>query len=188
MKKIFTLFTIILSAILTTACVNNKAIEQLNQKALEYLKKGDVQTAISRLEASLDLDNSFFATHYNLGVAYIEAQDYMKAQEHLQEALKLDPKNPDVYYSLGVTQESIGRNVLEDKNITEEETIEGTVVHSPVLSPEQLANGIGFLKESIKSFEKYLELNKNAADKADVLNEIENVKILIDKHQTQGVQ
>jgi Tfp pilus assembly protein PilF len=187
MKKFFTLFMIMLSALLTTACVNNKAVEELNQKALEYLKKGDTQSAISRLESSLDLDSSFFATRYNLAVAYIEAQDYMKAQEHLQEALKLDSKNPDVYYSLGVTQENIAREILEDKNATEEESTD-TVVHSPVLSPEQLAKGIGFLEESIKSFEKYLELNKEAKDKADVLNEIESIKMLIEKYQAQGAQ
>ncbi len=186
MKKIFTLFVIAVSAILTTACVNNKAIEELNQKALGYLKKGDVQTAISRLEASLDLDSSVFATRYNLAVAYIEAQDYTKAHEHLQEALKLNPENPDVYYSLGVAQEGIARNILDGKGDTQETA--DTVVDLPVLSTEQIAQGIGFLEESIKSFEKYLQLNETAPDKQDVLSEIESIKGLIDKYQTSGVQ
>lgn len=186
MKKIFTLFIIMAAAILTSACVNNRAIEELNQKALGYLKKGDVKSAISRLEASLDLDSSCFATRYNLAVAYIEAQDYIKAHEHLQEALKLDPKNPDVYYSLGVAQEGIARNILEGKSDTQETA--DTVVNLPVLSPEQIAHGIGFLEESIKSFEKYLQLNEAAPDKQDVLSEIESIKGLIDKYQTPGVQ
>ena len=58
MKRIFLMITILFISVLSTACVNNLAIQELNNKAQEYMEKGDVDAAIGRLEASLDLDGN----------------------------------------------------------------------------------------------------------------------------------
>ena len=80
MKKILLILVVLSLSVFTTACVNNLAVQQLNNKASELMKKGDIEGAISRLEASVDLDASIFETQYNLAVAYTENEDYDKAE------------------------------------------------------------------------------------------------------------
>ena len=79
MKKIILLITILFVSVISTACINNLAVQELNNKAKEYMEKGETDKAISRLRSSIDLDTSIFETHYNLGVALIQAKDYEEA-------------------------------------------------------------------------------------------------------------
>ena len=105
MKKLVLLITILFVSVLTTACINNFAVQELNNKAKESLQNGDSETAICRLKSSLDLDSNMYETHYNLAVAYISAKKYDEAIESLSTVLKLKPDFSDAYYSLGVANE-----------------------------------------------------------------------------------
>ena len=88
MKKLTLFLAILFVSVLCSACINNIAIQELNNKAQELMQKGDIQGAISRLESSVDLDGTIFETRYNLGVAYISAQEFKKAQTQLEEAIE----------------------------------------------------------------------------------------------------
>ena len=73
------------------------AVQELNNAAKTYMEKGDYDSAIERLESSLELDSSIYETHYNLGVAYISAKQYDKAIDSLNRALKLNSKYANTY-------------------------------------------------------------------------------------------
>ena len=81
MKKVISIASILFVAVISTACINNLAVQDLNNKAKAYAEKGDYTQAIERLKSGIDLDPSIFETHYNLGVAYIKNKQYKKAIE-----------------------------------------------------------------------------------------------------------
>ena len=98
MKKVLLLVSILFVAVVSTACINNLAVQDLNNKAQSFMEKGDYTQAIERLKSSIDLDPSLFETHYNLAIAYTKAEDYANAMEELKKAQELKPNFPDVYY------------------------------------------------------------------------------------------
>ena len=59
MKKAALIGIILLVAVISTACINNFAVRDLNNKAMNYMAKGDYSQAIERLKSSLDLDSSY---------------------------------------------------------------------------------------------------------------------------------
>ena len=88
-------------SVMCTACLNNFnnfAVQELNNKAQEYLNKGEIEKAISRLESNVDIDGSIFETRYNLAVAYIQAKEFEKALAQIKVAKELKPENADVYW------------------------------------------------------------------------------------------
>ena len=98
MKKVLLLFTILFVSVMTTACINNLAIQELNNKAAAYMDKGDTETAICRLKSSLDLDDEIFQTHYNLAVAYNTIGKYKESSEESKKVLELKPDFVDAIY------------------------------------------------------------------------------------------
>ena len=56
MKKTLLIVSVLLVAVISTACINNFAVRDLNNKAQSYMQKGDYSQAIERLKSSLDLD------------------------------------------------------------------------------------------------------------------------------------
>ncbi len=176
MRKLTLFLAILFVSVLCSACINNIAIQELNNKAQEYMQKGDFQSAISRLESSVDLDGSVFETRYNLGVAYISAQDFKKAQEQLKEAIKIKPDFADSYYSLAVAQESDALKVLEDTD--DENQVEVAVVsdgeYSDLknISKEDALYMVNHLGEAVNSYNKYLELKPQSQDREDILAQV----------------
>ena len=124
MKKIFLVLTILFVSVLTTACINNFAIQELNNKAKAYLDAGEIDKAICRYKSSLDLDAGVLETNYNLGVAYISAKNYQEALNLFENVIKIDSEFADTYYSKAVALENIaydtinGVNNKTDSNIT----------------------------------------------------------------------
>ena len=116
MKKVLMIFMALFMSVMCTACLNNFnsfAIQELNNKAKEYLNKGDMEKAISRLESNVDLDGNIFETRYNLAVAYTQAKEYEKALAQLKVAKELNPENADVYYLTGVAAEGKANEIIE---------------------------------------------------------------------------
>ena len=121
MKKVILLITILFVSVISTACINNLAVQELNNKAKEYMANGETEKAICRLRSSIDLDASIFETHYNLGVALIEAKEYKEAQTALLEAIKLKPDFADSYYSLAVSYEGEADQIINNTSKEQEQ-------------------------------------------------------------------
>ena len=98
MKKAFLLILILMVSVISTACINNLAVQELNNKAQEYLSKGDYESAIGRLKSSIDLDDTLYETHYNLGIAYTQAEKYSDAVDEFEKVVKLNPDFDMAYY------------------------------------------------------------------------------------------
>ncbi len=158
MKKILLLCTVLMISVITTACINNLAIKELNNKAELYLNNGDTQTAICRLKSSLDLDNEIYQTHYNLAVAYNATGNYEGAIEEANKVLELKPEMSDAYYIIAIAKEALAYKLLDNTDSNTEPSVDAI---SEFNSKAQ---------ESIDIYNKYLVKVPNAAD-SDKINE-----------------
>lgn len=161
MKKALMIASVLLVAVISTACINNIAVQELNNKAAEYMQKGDYESAMNRLQASLDLDSTMYETYYNLGIASINAKKYEKAIEAFEGGIKIKPDFADFYYSLGVAQTDFADELVEvtedKKEITEEDKLKA----------------IELKKSAVENLTKYLELKPTAEDKKTIEELIE---------------
>ena len=186
MRKLLLLLLVMFVSVLCTACINNIAIQELNNKAKEYLEKGDNANAICRLESSVDLDANVLETRYNLGVAYINDEQYELAETHLLQAIKLNPQFADAYFSLAVAQENLASQILEPKNSDENEIIEVEI------SDDTDENGVKNVSEDVArkyvmklieaqtAYEKYLEISKEQND--EISSQIDYIKETVQKY------
>ena len=161
MKKALMIASVLFVAVISTACINNIAVQELNNKAAEYMQKGDYESAMNRLQASLDLDSTMYETYYNLGIASIKARKYEKAIEAFEGGIKINPDFADFYYSLGVAQADLADELVEvtedKKEITEEDKLKA----------------VEFKKYAVENLTKYLELKPTAEDKKTIEELIE---------------
>ena len=95
MKKALLLVCILSISVITTACINNLAVQELNNKAAVFMEKGNYAEAIERLKSSIDLDDTLFESHYNLAIAYTKNGDYVNAVNSYHNAIKLKPDFAD---------------------------------------------------------------------------------------------
>jgi len=191
MKKALFIITILMVSVFSTACINNLAVQELNNKAKIYMDKGDYENAISRLKSSLDLDDTIFETQYNLAVAYTYAEEYDEAIETFSSALKLNPDFADAYYSLGVAQENYAISIIKgEKKSSDEESVQEQesqqdvqydMNNEPKLSDEDVQKVKALYTEAIKSYRTYLEKAVNPKDKATVETKIQNINTEIEK-------
>ena len=162
MKKALLIASVLFIAVVSTACINNIAVQELNNKAAEFMQKGDYESAMNRLQASIDLDSTMFETYYNLGIAATNAKKYEVAIEAFESGIKIKSDYPNFYYSLAVAQAEFAEELLEKE--IDKEDIEEIKAKSADLKLAALANSM-----------KYLELNAEAEDKADVEDFIKNL-------------
>jgi len=190
MKKVTLLLLFLFISVITTACINNLAVQQLNSKAKEQMSNGNTEEAICRLESSLDLDGNIFETYYNLGVAYIDVKKYKKAISMLNKATELKPDFADSYYSLAVAQENLAYAIInhedpndddkdKDKDDDTEEDIntkdtEDKDKDKPLTDSEK-AEVIKNLTEAVQMYEKYLSLAQENADKTKIQAQIGSI-------------
>ena len=179
MKKALLIVSILFLSVVSTACINNFAVQELNTKAKAYLDAGDYQEAIERLKSSLDLDGTIFETHYNLAVAYTQAEDYANAIEAYKNAIKINPEFADAYYSLAVAQGNLavdletGAVVLDDAgNMVKADEIDTD--YKP--SKEILEMVTNINKDAISNYEVYLEKAPTSKDADEVRAKIKSLK------------
>ncbi len=81
-----------------------------NNLGFLFLRRGELDKAISEFEAALNIRSRNTATHYSLGAALIQnnlgnalARKHLwdEAIDHLQEAVRLRPDYADAYFNLG---------------------------------------------------------------------------------------
>lgn len=170
MKKIVLLFTILFVSVLTTACINNLAVQELNNKAKEYLNNGETEKAICRLKSSLDLDDNMYETHYNLAIAYIADKKYSDAIASLETVLKLKPDFYDSYYSLGVANEELAFEIV-DKAKSDDDSVNNEKP-SLVLDEKATKEICDKLTKAIENYNEYLSKKTDAQDKDKVNDRI----------------
>ncbi len=183
MKKALLIASVLFIAVISTACINNIAVQELNNKAAEYMEKGNYEAAVNRLEASIDLDSTMYETYYNLGIAATKAKKYDVAIEALENGLKLKPDYADFYYSLGAAQYEYADELLEDK--AEKDDAVKASAEDDIKKSEELK------KSALENLQKYLEMNPQADDKADVealINDINKVEDTESENKTIVVE
>ena len=180
MKKVLLIVSILLVAVISTACINNFAVQDLNNKAQTYMQKGDYTQAIERLKSSIDLDPTIFETHYNLAVAYTQSEDYINAVEEYKKAIEIKPDVADTYYSLATAQNNLvidleqGRvrmNVDDSLYTPKAEDISFDEKYEMTEKEESLCQELK--SSAIQNYTKYLELNPNAKNKTEVEKQME---------------
>ncbi len=160
MKKVLLLITILSISVLTTACINNFAVKELNSKAESYMDKGDTEMAICRLKSSLDLDNSIYQTHYNLAIAYNNISNYEGVINEAKKVLELKPDFYDALYLMAVAKEAIAYQTIE-------------IVENPYdLSAEQIADFNDKASDAVDTYNKYLVNKPNAPETEQINNKI----------------
>lgn len=201
MKKALLLVCILAISVATTACINNLAVQELNNKAAAFMEKENYPEAIERLKSSIDLDDSLFESHYNLAIAYTKNNDYVNAVNSYRRAIELNPDFADAYYSLAVAEEDIitdiysgNLNVDEAGNITKsEDSNQDAEVNSSeeeFVSKDEYKiddNAKVYVNEmtadAIKNYETYLEKGNAVSDRSEVEARIKELKANIEQSQ-----
>lgn len=171
MKKALMIASVLIVAVISTACINNMAVQELNNKAAEYMQKGDYESAMNRLQASLDLDSTMYETYYNLGVAAINAQKYDKAIEALENGIKIKSDFAEFYYSLGIAQNNMADEILDENETSDDENnadVKKSEKVSKEISAEDKSKVEELKKQALDNLKKYYSMNSNAQDKEDV--------------------
>ena len=171
MKKALMIVLILVVAVISTGCINNMAVQELNNKAADFMQKGDYESAMSRLQASLDLDSTMYQTYYNLGVAATNANKYQTAIDALEKGIKLKPDFYDFYYTLGVAQIGLADEIYEKATVQEEanlNTEKGQVnLKRDIVDVDKL-NVLALKKSAIKNLKKYLDNVPDANGKESI--------------------
>ena len=183
MKKVLLIASILFVAVVSTACINNLAVQDLNNKAKAYADKGDYTQAIERLKSSIDLDPSVFETHYNLAVVYTQAEDYVNAVEEYKKVIEMKPEAADSYYSLATAENNLAVDMEQgtvrmqtDGTLYTPKADEISSQEDYELSDDAKQYISELYEASIANYEKYLELAPNAEDKASVQEQIQKIK------------
>lgn len=177
MKKLLLLFTILFVSVMTTACINNLAIQELNNKAVQYMDNGDTETAICRLKSSLDLDDEIYQTHYNLAIAYNNVGKYQDAVDELNKVLKLKPDFYDAIYTMAVAKDAIAVSIIEKEADENGKTPELTVAEK-----DEFINKAG---EVVELYNQYLVKKINAEETKQVNERIEDLNSMIKEYSLQ---
>ena len=184
MKKGLLLVRILLKAVVCRACINNFAVQELNNKAKAFIDQGDYTNAIERLKSSIDLDDTVFESHYNLAVAYTAAEDYPNAIEAYKKAIALNPDFADAYYSLAVAEEDYAADLAKGElkldnagqpvKVKEEEIPD---IDKLVLTPETLKLIDTLLEDAVKQYGLYLQKGVDIKDGDDVRQKIDELNL-----------
>lgn len=186
MKKAFLLASILFISVISTACINNFAVQELNNKAKDFMDKGDYVSAIERLKSSVDLDGSIFETQYNLAVAYTKAEDYSNAIKTFQTAIKLNPDFADAYYSLAVCEENLAKDIIsgavkvnEDGSIEKINTDEENDTPKVALSAKAKEVLENLLNDAVSDYGLYQDKGGNLDDKSYIEEKVKELQQLL---------
>lgn len=196
MKKALLLVSVLFISVISTACINKFAVQELNNKAKGYIEQGDYQNAIERLKSSVDLDGTVFETHYNLAVAYTQAEDYPSAIASYKKAIELNPDFADAYYSLAVAQEDYSIDLakgllkldenslpvkVDEKELEKQEKIE--------INPQTQQLIETLLTDAVNNYTVYMEKSQNPQDGEEVqdkINRLNEEKATYQQPKTAG--
>ncbi len=191
MKKALLLVSVLAISVVTTACINKFAVQELNNKATSYIEQGNYTEAIERLKSSIDLDDSVFESHYNLAVAYTKSDDYVNALNSYKKAIELNPEHADTYYSLAVTEENIVSDLKaqiltldESGNLAKNKEEDPTPKVKSL--PQNVENYINdLLTDAVNNYNEYLTKTPSSNDKEELQQHISEIEQKISDNTTQ---
>ena len=178
MKRVLLVAGVLFISVISTACINNFAVQELNTKAKTFIENGDYQSAVERLKSSIDLEPSSFESHYNLAVAYTKLDDYINALDSYKKVIELKSDFADAYYSLAVCEENLildieqGAVVIDAGNLVKND--DSDKKHK--LTEQEREYVLTLSNDAVFNYEKYLSLNVEAEDKNDVETRISELK------------
>ena len=184
MKKAIFIVTILFVAVISTACINNMAVQELNNAAKTCMDKGDYNAAIERLESSLELDSTIYETYYNLGVACINAKKYPKAIEAINNAIRINPKYASSYYTLAVAQEGYADSLIDNERASlmgdseDSAPSQNTYKNISENIKEQMIEGY---LTSIENYRKYAEMVNSAQKEEEINSHIADMEKVLTK-------
>ena len=186
MKKALMIASVLLIAVISTACINNIAVQELNNKAAEFMQKGDYNAAMNRLQASLDLDSTLYETHYNLGVAAVNSYKYDVAIEALENSIKLNPNHADSYYTLALAQSGLAEELLADRTEFDDDDKATTNKNNKndvvEFSKEDMEKYKNLRTSAVENLKKYIELNPNKKEEESIIDLIADLEKPVEKN------
>jgi len=193
MKKAFLLATVLFISVISTACINNFAVQELNNKAKAFMDKGDYTSAIERLKSSVDLDDTVFETQYNLAVAYTKAEEYQNAIKAYNVASNLNPDFADLYYSRAVCEENLAKDIISGLLTVEEDGCivkadkknddnEDTVVKNSDLPDYVVKAIVDNLVAASDDYQIYADKIQDDSEKEEIKNKLEELNKLTESY------
>ncbi|MGN0014380.1 MAG: tetratricopeptide repeat protein [Candidatus Gastranaerophilaceae bacterium] len=176
MRKTLLVITILGVSLVSTACINKFAVQELNNNAQQLMQSGNIEGAIARLESSIDLDETVFETHYNLAVAYIQSKKYDLALKSLDKVKELNPDFAETYHSIAVANEEKAYELINGKDEDNgSESSQEQSMQQKELSESDKNSVCNYIAAAIDNYNIYLTKKSDASDKDKVNAEIERL-------------
>jgi tetratricopeptide (TPR) repeat protein len=153
------------------------AVAQLIQRAGQLKNSNQVHAAICRMEAAADLAPSAYPVQYNLAVLYSNTQQWVPAIEHLNQAVALDPKAANAWYTLGIAHEELATLLRHASTLSPIERkplpLPKDFLEAPAITLSDQAKT--HLAEAKTAYERFLETAPvNDPARSDVLSRLNN--------------
>lgn len=172
---------IVLMGLLCSACVNTPAVYKLNKIAVNYLSEGQVDAAISRFEASIDLDPNVYESRYNLATVYIQKNECEKAYMHIVEALKIVDDEPAAYYTHAVATMCLYDKLVQLENSANDKKV--NTLRDVEIQTDLNKKCINLLREATSSFDMYTKLAPTAEDTQTVISKVRKNNAEIERRE-----
>ncbi len=179
MKKTILITAIVIVSLISTACINKFAVQELNNKAQELMQEGDIEGAISRLESCIDLDETLYETQYNLAVAYLHAKKYDLAIKTLERVKELNPEYAEAYYTIAVANEEEAYLLIDGEA---EEVGNGESADRKELTDSDKKRIKEYLVTAIENYNLYLMKKPDTADRDKVEDKIKYLNNDIERY------
>ena len=152
---------------LTVSCASTPKEDTLQkakahyQMGVSYLNDNNVQPAFVEFQKALELNPNDKETLNAIGVIYLlKLEDYARAIEFLQKALKVDKNYSEAWNNLGVAYERMGRY---NEAIGAYKT---ALMNTFYRNPEKAFNNLGRAYYRIKRYDDAIDAYKEAAKRA----------------------
>ena len=94
--------------------------DMLKTLSAAYVEVGKVDVALSSFKALVEKDPQNKTYRYNYGVLLLQTEEFPAAEEQFLKALEIDPDYDNAAYNLGVTYVSLGKQLKQLEEETEE--------------------------------------------------------------------
>ena len=141
MKPIIALFIIILMTACSSApnnsnlrpnqSTNQIALTNLNL-AVEYMRNGNMETALERLNRAYDADPKYYGTHNAYGLLYQQLGDPVLAEQHFKQAIALNNNDSQ-------SKNNYGNFLCQNRRFTEAEAIFLSAATNPLYATPEVA-------------------------------------------------
>ena len=138
----------------------------LNDLGILYLEQGKLESGVTVLEKSIQVDSSQASTYYNLGRAYQMQGNFKKAATAYNKATKLQPQMVDAFFNEGLSLFH-----LEQFNEASEIFERLTKLHP---NSAEALNALGICLYHLKDYEESLSILKKALLYNNLSPEIHN--------------